>query len=142
MKNSVKIYVISSINGVRKQDGYIGYLLEYHGKTLSEFVKMKSSTRNHAEIEAIADALLRLTKVVDLDIYTESTFVYSGITKWMHQWAENNWMNKKGEEISDRINWEIIYQCLSGCQYEIHLNDEYEYKIWLKSEVFQRSKNK
>lgn len=134
----VNIYTYTSFRTPKRQNGVIGYVLECNGKTLSNFSILKNVTKNYAELNALTDALGRLRERVELDIYTESTYVYEGVTKWMNQWKASSWLTKKGEEVSNLTDWSFTYDFLKDYHYVVHLNEDHEYKKWLKSEVLSR----
>lgn len=136
----VNIYLYTTFRGVRRQNGVIGYVLECNGGTLSDFKEIRDVTCHFAEISVLGDALGRLIEDVDLDIYTESQYVYKGIIEWMYEWDKASWKNKKGDEVANMMEWQLVFEYLSRMNHVVHHEEEHEYRNWLKSEVNRRKK--
>src|ERR1700729_55242 len=62
-----------------------------------------STTNNRMELLAAISALEALTRPAPVELYTDSTYVLNGITKWLPGWQRNGWLTaakkpgKKGE---------------------------------------------
>lgn len=52
------------------------------------------TTNNRMEMLAAIETLERIPPEVQLCIYTDSTYVHSGITKWIKSWKKKGWMHK------------------------------------------------
>lgn len=64
-----------------------------------------NTTNNRMELSAAMNAL-RATRENDLiTIYTDSSYVINGITKWIHGWKKNGWMTKAKEEVLNKDLW-------------------------------------
>lgn len=84
------------------------------------------TTNNRMELKA---AIAGLSFVRDLgssfsiDVYTDSSYVLNGITKWVFGWQKNGWMNTKKEEVINRDLWQELVLVvsdlkMSGCSIE------------------------
>lgn len=141
----VNIYTATTFRGLKHQDGAIGYVLEYvtdSGKevTKTETMKIRNSTPNFAEISVLNDALARLTMPCELTIYTESGYVKRGIENWLENWIANNWINGKGEEVANRIEWELLVDNLKPHKYSIEAGVLHKYRGWLMMQVKEAEK--
>ena len=68
-------------------------------------------------------ALHKIPKGRQVQIYTESKYVKSGITEWIHNWKKNGWKTANKKEVRNRELWtELDF-----------LNNEFEIKwSWVK----------
>lgn len=71
--------------------------------------RKKRSTNNEMELTAILEGLRELEhESGDLDIYTDSSYVVSGVTKWVHGWEKSGWVTKTKTDVANRELWERI----------------------------------
>lgn len=69
----------------------------------------KRSTNNEMELTALYEGLRELEhESGDLDIYTDSSYAVSGVTKWVHGWEKNGWVTKARTDVANRELWERI----------------------------------
>ena len=66
-----------------------GALLEYDGRRKEIFGGEPQTTNNRMELVAVIRALEALTRVADVEIYTDSQYVKNGIESWIHGWKRN-----------------------------------------------------
>lgn len=68
------------------------------------------TTNNRMELTAVCRALEFCQEHVirDVTIYTDSTYVKNGITKWIHTWRTNGWRTAAGEEVKNKDCWESL----------------------------------
>lgn len=65
------------------------------------------TTNNRMELMACIKAL-EVPDFVTGTICTDSTYVVSGITKWVHSWERNNWKTAEGQDVLNRDLWERL----------------------------------
>ena len=51
----------------------------------------KNTTNNQMELIAAIEALKKIPKGQEVQIYTDSKYVKIGITEWIKKWSQNNW---------------------------------------------------
>ncbi|MDP8228550.1 MAG: ribonuclease HI [Candidatus Electryoneaceae bacterium] len=56
-----------------------------------------STTNNRMELMAVIRALEALKRPAELDIYSDSSYVVQGVTKWLPNWIRRGWRRSKGE---------------------------------------------
>jgi len=56
----------------------------------------KSTTNNRMELLAAIRALEALREPCEVDLYTDSVYLQSGITEWIADWKKNGWRRKSG----------------------------------------------
>lgn len=70
------------------------------------------TTNNKMELTAALEALKWVKhecKTADkVTIFTDSTYVRDGITRWIHSWKMNNWRTAKKDPVKNRELWEQI----------------------------------
>lgn len=89
-----------------KNVGGWGALLMYgpHKKEIrgGEF----NTTNNKMELTAAIQGLRCIKrKDVPVDVYTDSAYVYNGITSWIYGWMKKGWKNAKKEPVANKELW-------------------------------------
>jgi len=56
-----------------------------------------ATTNNRMELLAAIRALEALREPADVDLYTDSTYLRSGITEWIVAWKANGWRRRVGK---------------------------------------------
>ena len=54
------------------------------------------------ELLAPIEALKKLPKGSKVQIFTDSKYVKSGITEWIHNWKKNGWRTTNKKEVSNK----------------------------------------
>ncbi len=82
-----------------------------HEKELSggEF----DTTNNRMELTAVISALEGLKASSQIDLYTDSTYVKDGITKWIHNWERNGWKTAAKKPVKNVDLWKRLKAALS-----------------------------
>ena len=103
----VEIYTDGACSGNPGPGGW-GALLRYgdHEKELNG--GEAGTTNNRMEMMAVIESLRALTKSCDVDLYTDSTYVMDGVTKWMDGWKAKGWKNASKKPVKNRDLWERI----------------------------------
>jgi ribonuclease HI len=63
------------------------------------------TTNNRMEITAAISALRRTPKESDIKLYTDSSYLINGITKWVKQWKKIDWMTRAKEDVLNKDLW-------------------------------------
>lgn len=136
----VNIYTSSSIKGMRAGDGNVGYVLELikagEPYTKCEVVPVQHLTANQSQMQALIEALKRLKKPCELNIYTDSTYIsnaYNG--NWIDKWIQNEWKNDRNKEIANQDRWEQLEELLKPHKYRFHVNKHHSYRKWLEEQI-------
>ena len=72
--------------------------------------KEKDTTNNKMELMAPINALKKIDKKEQIEIYTDSKYVKLGITEWIHKWSKNNWKKKKKENVKNKELWLELFK--------------------------------
>ena len=137
----VNIYIETTIKSANVGTGYYGYVLEYmlqknnEPVTRTEVEKEINITANQLYLMACYRALERLEKSCDITIYTDSTYIQNGITTWMHQWYQTDWINGKGEHVKNKDLWKPLHTLSRSHLIRVELVKAHNYSVWLRDEI-------
>lgn len=70
----------------------------------------KNTTNNRMEIRAAIGGLKKTQDGSDVTLYTDSSYLINGITKWIRGWKRNGWITKAHEEVLNRDLWEELHE--------------------------------
>ncbi|MBT4220085.1 MAG: ribonuclease HI, partial [Rhodospirillaceae bacterium] len=57
---------------------------------------------------------------VEADLFTDSTYVRDGITKWIHGWKKNGWKTAAKKPVKNVDLWQRLEAALEGHDIEWH----------------------
>jgi len=66
------------------------------------------STNNRMELMAAISALETLKRPSKVDLYTDSTYVRDGITKWINGWRRNGWRTAAKKPVKNAELWQRL----------------------------------
>jgi ribonuclease HI len=66
------------------------------------------------ELMAAIQALESLKRNGNIALYTDSTYVRDGITKWIHAWKRNNWRTAAKKPVKNEDLWKRLEAALVG----------------------------
>jgi ribonuclease HI len=78
------------------------------------------TTNNRMELMAAIMGLESLKQAQEVDLYTDSTYVRDGITKWIHGWKKNGWKTAARKPVKNVDLWQRLQQVVSCHQIEWH----------------------
>ncbi len=100
----IKIYTDGSCIGNPGKGGWAAIILNGEKKTEIKGSK-KDTTNNQMELLAPIKALKEIPKGSKVEIYTDSKYVKSGITEWIHNWKKNGWKTTNKKDVSNKELW-------------------------------------
>ena len=119
----IKIYTDGSCLGNPGNGGWAAIIIDDNKKIQIKGSK-KDTTNNQMELLAPIKALKKIPKGSNVQIFTDSKYVKSGITEWIHNWKKNGWKTANKQPVKNKELW-------------TELDDlTYEFKIkwsWVKS---------
>ncbi len=127
----IKIYTDGSCIGNPGQGGWAAIILDKGKKTEIKGSK-KDTTNNQMELLAPIEALKKIPKGSKVQIFTDSKYVKSGITEWIHNWKKNGWKTANKKEVSNKELWTELDQLNS--EFEINWN-------WVKAHSTDKLNN-
>ena len=124
----IKIYTDGSCLENPGNGGWAAIIIDDGKKTEIKGSK-KNTTNNQMELLAPIQALKKISKGSAVQIFTDSKYVKSGITEWIHNWKKNGWKTANKQKVKNKELW--IELDLLNNQYDIewtwvkaHSNDK------------------
>lgn len=119
MTVKVTIYTDGACSGNPGPGGW-GAILQANGTEKQLKGGIAHTTNNRMELTAVFEALNALKKACNVDLFTDSSYVRSGITKYIHTWKKNGWKTSKREDVKNRDLWEKIDQVVTSHEVTWH----------------------
>ena len=108
MSQETIIYTDGASSGNPGPGGYAA-VVAHDGAVLEIGGGEFNTTNNRMEMRAVNEALKKVSAGSDATIYTDSSYVINGITKWVYGWQKNNWQTKDKKEVLNRDLWEEMH---------------------------------
>ena len=115
----IKIYTDGSCIGNPGNGGWAAIIINDEKKTQIKGSK-KNTTNNQMELLAPIKALKKIPKGSKVQIFTDSKYLKSGITEWIHNWKKNEWKTSNKKKVKNIELWTEL-DLLSN-QFEINWN--------------------
>ena len=103
----IKIYTDGSCLENPGNGGWAAIIIDDEKKTQIKGSK-KNTTNNQMELLAPIEALKKIPKASKIEIFTDSKYVKSGITEWIHNWKKNGWKTADKQPVKNKELWEEI----------------------------------
>jgi len=113
----VTVYTDGSCENNGRPNARAGYGVWWaDGHPLNRGEAAGKPTNNAAEIEGATQAVIIASKqnVKKLKIFTDSKFLITCITQWMHGWKRNGWRTAKNEPVKNRAELEDLDRALNS----------------------------
>lgn len=81
------------------------------------------TTNNRMELRAAIEALRALKEPVEVEIFTDSTYLKRGVTEWLPRWKEQGWKRKAGKKWEPVVNadlWQELDSLLGKHKVSFH----------------------
>ena len=118
MKPFTRVFADGSCLGNPGPGGYAvvftgGLILEHSGSEAA-------TTNNRMELQAVISAcqiFLDHSGVPgELEIITDSKYVYNGITKWIKTWKANGWSTSLKKKVQNAELWMLLDRLVADCR--------------------------
>ena len=130
--SDIVIYTDGACSGNPGPGGW-GALLSWNGHEKELFGGERDTTNNRMELMAAIKALESLKRTGPIALYTDSTYVRDGITKWIHGWKRNGWRTAAKKPVKNEDLWKRLEAALVGHDVEWH---------WVKGHAGHPSKER
>jgi len=97
-----------------------GAIVSENNKVVELGGRDSKTTNNKMELTAVIEALKKVDST-NVEIFTDSSYVVNGITKWIHGWKQNNWQTKAKQDVLNRDLWEKLLDQVSGKKIDWHI---------------------
>ena len=68
----------------------------------------QGTTNNRMELTAVIEALTALKRPSDVDLFTDSVYVRSGIMQWIHNWKKRGWTTTGKQPVKNEDLWRAL----------------------------------
>ena len=68
----------------------------------------KKTTNNQMELMAAIEALKKIPKDQEVQMYTDSKYVKMGITEWIKKWSQNDWKTSSKQRVKNIELWKEL----------------------------------
>ncbi len=127
----IKIYTDGSCLENPGNGGWAAIIIDDGKKTQIKGSK-KNTTNNQMELLAPIEALKKIPKGSKVQIFTDSKYVKSGMTEWIHNWKKNGWKTTDKQPVKNKELWEELD--LLANEFEISWN-------WVKAHSTDKLNN-
>ena len=127
----IKIYTDGSCLENPGNGGWAAIIIDDEKKTQIKGSK-KNTTNNQMELLAPIEALKKIPKGSEVQIFTDSKYVKSGITEWIHNWKKNGWKTADKQPVKNKELWKELD--LLNNEFEISWN-------WVKAHSTDKLNN-
>ena len=111
----IKIYTDGSCLGNPGNGGWAAIIIDDEKKPRIKGSK-KNTTNNQMELLAPIKALKKIPKGSSVQIFTDSKYVKSGITEWIHNWKKNGWKTANKQPVKNKDLWTELDQMTNEFQ--------------------------
>lgn len=109
------IYTDGACSGNPGPGGWGAIVLGPEGRVRELGGREGRTTNNRMELGAAIAALRAVAgAAAPADLYTDSTYLISGVTRWLHMWKRRGWTRVDGAETLNRDLWEELDRLTSA----------------------------
>lgn len=104
--NSVQLFTDGSCRPNPGAGGW-SFILRHPAtnKQIERFGGENMTTSNRMELTAVVRGLEELRFPCDVDLFTDSTYVGKGLTKWMPKWRRGGWRRRRSKAVKNEDLW-------------------------------------
>jgi ribonuclease HI len=116
MEDKIAIFTDGSSRGNPGPGGW-GAIVVIKNKVTELGGREDKTTNNRMELTAAIQALCSLGHSMsksEVLVYTDSSYVINGITKWVYGWQKNNWKSSTKDDVSNRDLWQKLIDVSDG----------------------------
>ena len=109
MSFPLMVFTDGACSGNPGPGGWGAILVSPDGKVLELGEWEQSTTNNRMELSAVIASLKTVAAWNGpVAVYTDSTYVISGITSWVRGWKRKGWLTAEGKPVLNRDLWEKL----------------------------------
>jgi ribonuclease HI len=111
-QNETIIFTDGSSRGNPGRGGWAAIVIE--DEKIQELGEGESETTNNRMELTAAIKGLQSVEATTVKIFSDSSYVINGITKWVFGWQNRNWQTSLKQEVLNRDLWEKLIQATRG----------------------------
>ncbi len=119
MTERVQLYTDGACSGNPGPGGW-GALLLWKNMEKELCEGELETTNNRMELMATIRGLESLKRGMQVDVFTDSTYVRDGITKWIYKWKKNGWRTSAKKSVKNKDLWKRLEEVLRLHEVEWH----------------------
>ena len=124
----IKVYTDGSCLENPGKGGWAAIIINESGRIEIKGSK-ENTTNNQMELTAPIMALKKIPQGSKVQIFTDSKYVKSGITEWIHNWKKNGWKTADRKKVKNKNLWAKLDDLSNAFDIEwiwvkAHSNDE------------------
>ena len=101
----IDIYTDGACSGNPGKGGY-GVVVYKDGESIDKFSKgFINTTNNRMELMACIAGIRKYKGEGDITVITDSEYVKKGITEWIDNWKNNNWIASNRKPVKNKDLW-------------------------------------
>ncbi len=101
------IYTDGACRGNPGPGGWAAILL-WNGRTKELRGGTPATTNNRMELQAAIEALRALREPCRIELFTDSTYLRHGVTRWLREWKAKGWTTRKREPVKNEDLWKEL----------------------------------
>ncbi|AUG54171.1 ribonuclease HI [Thalassospira marina] len=117
--NIVSIFTDGACSGNPGPGGW-GAILRYKGVEKEMSGGETETTNNRMELMAAISALEAIKRPCQVEIYTDSSYVRDGITKWVFGWQKRGWKTADKKPVKNVELWQRLLDAARPHKIEWH----------------------
>lgn len=133
----VNIYIQTDAKSPKRQSAHAIFTISTmtsKGPADATWIEDLEGTANEVELLALIKAMEHLTADCDIELYTESQFIASGID-WLAGWRERDWKTAKGKDIAHKDEWQQLDELLLRREILVHCKEDHSFRKWQQFEL-------
>ncbi|WP_339780236.1 ribonuclease HI [uncultured Thalassospira sp.] len=118
-KDTVTIFTDGACSGNPGPGGW-GAIMRFRGVEKELSGGDPATTNNRMEMMAAISALEAIKRPCTVDIYTDSSYVRDGITKWVFGWQKRGWKTADKKPVKNVELWQRLLEAARPHKIEWH----------------------
>ena len=107
MADLVTIHTDGACSGNPGPGGW-GAVLQFNGNVKELQGGAALTTNNQMEMPAAIESLNTLKRPCTVALYTDSSYVKDGLTRWIHGWKRNGWKTAAKKPVKNMELWQAL----------------------------------
>ena len=86
-------------------------MLMYNGREKEISGSCEHTTNNRMELTAVIEALKCLNQPCEVDVFTDSSYVFNGFSEgWIWNWIRNGWKTAAKKPVENKELWQELFE--------------------------------
>lgn len=136
----VNIYIATTFRAFDRDGAYV-YILECfrdgEAVTRERHGMLRDTTRNRAALQVLLMAVAKLTKRVELSVYSDNS--YLALFSQAKKWKEAGWRRLGGEPVANAEEWGRLLEVLPE-DAEVRTGERHTYLHWMERRAEQEKR--